>query len=281
MTTVTRRSKSMPRAIRASVATVLTWAIIVVFITPFLWTVITSFKTEYEAVKSPPSLVFIPTLANYADIFAGELGGYLWNSTIVTLATTAVVIAVGFPLAYALAVRPIRGGRDLLFFLIATRMMPVAGIIVPLYMLARTTGFLDSHLTLIVLYAGMNLPIAVWLLRAYLKEVPVEALEASRLDGANTWIELTRIALPMTLPSVAATAVLCGIFTWNEFFIGLSLTSFNAATVPVYLASFQSGRGLFIASLAAITVIAAIPPIIAGWFAQRRLVQGFALSTQG
>lgn len=267
----------LTRTLAASV----TWIAVIIFVAPFLWTLVTSFKNEYEAVQNPPSFVFLPTFENYISIFQGEFVEYFINSIVVTVVTTVIVIAVGFPLAYALAVRPIRGWRDLLFFLIATRMMPVAGVIVPLYLLAKSVGLLDSHVTLIVLYAGMNLPIAVWLLRAYLTEVPVEALEASRLDGANTWTEITRIALPMTLPSVAATAVLCAVFTWNEFFIGLSLTSFDAATLPVYLASFQSSRGLFLAGLAAITVVTAIPTIAAGWFAQRRLVQGFALSTQG
>lgn len=267
------------RIIRRILGAIGVWVAVVMMILPFVWTVATSFKSEIVAVQDPPAFIFSPTLDNYRDVLRGEFAHYLTNSVIVTAITTIAVIAIAYPLAYALAVQPIRGWRDVLFFLISTRMMPLAGVVVPLYMTARVLGLLDSRITLIVLYTAMNLPIAVWLLRSYLLEVPTTILEAARLDGASTRTEILRIALPMTLPSVAAAAALVAIFTWNEFFLAVSLTSVDAGTLPVYLSSFQSNRGLFLAKLSAITVLTAVPTILIGWLAQRRLIQGFSFGT--
>ena len=255
------------------------WVVVIIVTLPFFWTLITSFKSELDAVQSPPTLFFLPTLQNYFDVVQDDFAGYLTNSIIVTVVTTILVIVIAFPLAFALAVKPIRSWRDVLFFLLSTRLMPIGGIVVPLYLVALWLGVLDTHIVLIVLYTGMNVPIAVWLLRAYLLEISPSVLESARIDGAGTMTEMFKIALPMIAPSIAATAALVAIFAWNEFFLAVSLTSIDAGTLPVYLSGFQSNRGLFLAKLSAISVLASIPTIIIGWLAQRQLIHGFELGT--
>lgn len=279
MTALIPARRSSTKVVRKTLQVVGVWVVVIIVTSPFLWTVLNSFKTELEAVKSPPSLLFVPTLQNYADVIQDDFAGYLTNSVVITLITTLATILISFPLAFALAVKPIRGWRDVLFFLLATRVMPIGGIVVPLYIVALTLGVLDTHVLLIVLYTGMNVPIAVWLLRAYLLEISPSVLEAARIDGAGTGTEMFRIALPMIAPSLAATAALVAIFAWNEFFLAVSLTSVDAGTLPVYLSGFQSNRGLFLAKLSAISVLASIPTIIIGWIAQRRLIHGFELGT--
>ncbi|GAA0492512.1 carbohydrate ABC transporter permease [Microbacterium aurantiacum] len=279
MTALTSARRSGRHPLRTTLHVVAVWVVVLVVTAPFLWTVLNSFKTEQDAVQSPPALFFVPTLQNYADVIQDDFAGYLTNSVVITLITTIATIAISFPLAFALAVKPIRGWRDVLFFLLSTRLMPIGGIVVPLYIVALTLGLLDTHVLLIVLYTGMNVPIAVWLLRAYLLEISPSVLEAARIDGAGTGTEMFRIALPMVAPSLAATAALVAIFAWNEFFLAVSLTSVDAGTLPVYLSGFQSNRGLFLAKLSAISVLASVPTIIIGWMAQRRLIHGFELGT--
>lgn len=279
MTALAHNRRGSLRPLRSTLHVVAVWIVVLVVTAPFLWTVLNSFKSELDAVQSPPTLFFVPTLQNYADVVQDDFAGYLTNSVVITLITTIATIMISFPLAFALAVNPIRGWRDMLFFLLATRLMPIGGIVVPLYIVALTLGLLDTHVLLIVLYTGMNVPIAVWLLRAYLLEISPSILEAARIDGAGTGTEMFRIALPMIAPSLAATAALVAIFAWNEFFLAVSLTSVDAGTLPVYLSGFQSNRGLFLAKLSAISVLASVPTIIIGWMAQRRLIHGFELGT--
>lgn len=279
MTALTHNRHGSMRPLRTTLHVVAVWIVVLIVTAPFLWTVLNSFKTELDAVQSPPTLFFVPTLQNYADVIQDDFAGYLTNSVVITLITTIATIMISFPLAFALAVKPIRGWRDVLFFLLSTRLMPIGGIVVPLYIVALTLGLLDTHVLLIVLYTGMNVPIAVWLLRTYLLEISPSVLEAARIDGAGTGTEMFRIALPMIAPSLAATAALVAIFAWNEFFLAVSLTSVDAGTLPVYLSGFQSNRGLFLAKLSAISVLASIPTIIIGWIAQRRLIHGFELGT--
>lgn len=273
-------SRTLGARLKTALAVAGMWLVVLILVAPFGWTVLNSFKTEMDAVRNPPTIQFVPTLQNYVDVIGNDLTHYLLNSIVITVITTVAVIAIAFPLAYALAVRPaLRSWRDILFFLLTSRLMPVGGIVVPLFIIALSLGVLDTRLLLIVLYTGMNLPIAVWLLRAYLLEVSPSVIEAARLDGAGSIREMVNIALPLTAPSVAATAALVSIFTWNEFFLGVSLTATDAATLPVYLSGFQSNRGLFMAKLAAITVLASVPTIIVGWLAQRRLIHGFELGS--
>ncbi len=182
-----------------------------------------------------------------------------------------------WPAAYALSIRTVGKWRDALFFFISTKMLPVVAAIVPIFLAVRIVGQLDSLPALIVLYTAMNLPIAVWMMRSFLLEVPGEILEAARLDGADLRHELTEVVLPVVAPGLVATALICAIFAWNEFFFALNLTSIRAATMPVFLVGFVTSEGLYWAKLAAAATLASVPVLIAGWIAQRQLVRGLSM----
>jgi len=188
--------------------------------------------------------------------------------------STALVLLLALPAAYALSIAPVRGWKDALFFFISTKMLPVAGSIVALYVIAKNLGLLDHLLVLIILYTAMNLPIAVWMMRSFFLEVPGELLEAAEMDGAPLRRTVTEVILPVVAPGLAATALICSIFAWNEFFFAVNLTATQAATVPVFLVGFISSEGLYFAQLCAAATVATLPVILAGWIAQRQLVRG-------
>jgi sorbitol/mannitol transport system permease protein len=255
----------------------LAWIVGLGMFFPILWMVLTAFKHERDAFTSPPKFFFSPTLDQFNAIFDGGLGTALLNSAWTTIASTILVLLLALPCAYALAIRPVEKWRDILFFFLSTRMLPVVGAIVPIYVIARDTSMLDNVWTLVILYTAMNLPIAVWMLRSFMSEVPGEVLEAGRVDGANLRQEAGKIMFPMIAPGVAATALICVIFAWNEFFLAVNLTSVRAQTVPVFLVGFITSEGAFWARLSAAATLAAIPVLLAGWIAQRQLVRGLTL----
>jgi polyol transport system permease protein len=257
--------------------TVLAWAVGLLMFFPVLWMVLTGFKQERDAFTSSPKFIFSPTLDQFDAVFSGGAGTALVNSAWTTIASTVLVILLAVPAAYALSMRPVEKWQDVLFFFLSTRMLPVVGAIVPIYVIARDASLLDNVWTLIVLYTAMNLPIAVWMLRSFMLEVPGEILEAARVDGADTRQELRRVLLPVIAPGIAATALICVIFAWNEFLLAVNLTSVRAQTVPVYLVGFITSEGAFWARLSAAATLAAIPVLLAGWLAQRYLVRGLTL----
>jgi sorbitol/mannitol transport system permease protein len=253
------------------------WIVALVLFFPVFWMVLTAFKQERDAFTSPPKFIFKPTLDQFDAVLNGGLQPALLNSLWATAGSTILVVALGLPAAYALSVRPIEKWQDALFFFLSTRMLPVVGAIVPIYIIARDISMLDNIWTLVVLYTAMNLPIAVWMLRSFMSEVPTEVLEASRVDGANLRQEATKVLFPMIAPGIAATALICVIFAWNEFLLAVTLTAVRAQTVPVYLVSFITSEGAFWARLSAAATLAAIPVLLAGWVAQRYLVRGLTL----
>ena len=246
---------------------------------PILWMVITSFKTEAMAIQFPPRVFFTPTLENWrVALFGSPFLEFLWNSTIVTFLSIALALLLGVPTAYAMAFYQTKRTDDSLLWMMSTRMLPPAGVIVPLYILFLRLNLLDTHLGLIILYAGMNFPLVVWMLRSFMLEVPYEIIEAARLDGANLWQELKNVIMPLLIPGLAATALLCVIFTWNEFFLAVNLTSRDASPLPVYVSTFKAAQGnLFIAKMSAAATAAIIPVLIAGWVAQKQLVTGLTM----
>jgi sorbitol/mannitol transport system permease protein len=260
-----------------TVLSALGWIVALGMFFPVLWMVLTAFKHERDAFTSPPEFAFEPTLEQFDAVLSGGLGTALLNSLWVTLGSTALVILLGLPAAYALSIRPIEKWQDVLFFFLSTRMLPVVGAIVPIYVIARDISMLDNVWTLVVLYTSINLPIAVWMLRSFMSEVPTEVLEASRVDGASLWQEATKVLFPMIAPGIAATALICVIFAWNEFFLAVTLTAVRAQTVPVYLVGFITSEGAYWARLSAAATLAAIPVLLAGWIAQRYLVRGLTL----
>ncbi|WP_344731643.1 carbohydrate ABC transporter permease [Spinactinospora alkalitolerans] len=257
--------------------TVLTWAIGLVFVSPALWLVLTAFKQEGDAATTPPKLFFEPTLEQFEAVLAADFLPYLGNSVIATLASTALVLVLGVPAAYALSIRPVKRTQDVLFFFISTKMLPVVAVVVPLYVAAAEVAMLDNIWTLVVLYTAMNLPIAVWMLRSFFLEVPKGVIEAAQLEGASLPRVLWSVMLPVMAPGVAATALICMIFSWNEFFFAVNLTAVQAATVPVFMVGFITSEGLFLAQLCAAATLASLPIVIVGWIAQRQLVRGLSM----
>ncbi|KIH99186.1 mannitol ABC transporter permease [Streptomonospora alba] len=270
-----------PRRRRGSVGgtalTVLTWAIALVFVSPALWMVLTAFKTEGIAQTDPPTLLFQPTLDQFRNVVGADFMPYVGNSLIATLASTALVLVLGTPAAYALSIRPVKRTKDVLFFFISTKMLPLVAVVVPIYVAAAEVGMLDNIWTLVVLYTAMNLPIAVWMLRSFFLEVPAGVVEAAQMEGASLPRVLWSVMLPIMAPGVAATALICMIFSWNEFFFAVNLTASQAATVPVYLVGFITSEGLYWAQLAAAATLASLPIVVIGWMAQRQLVRGLSM----
>jgi sorbitol/mannitol transport system permease protein len=263
--------------LNATVLSALAWIVALGLFFPVLWMVLTAFKQERDAFTSSPKFIFEPTLDQFDAVLSGGLESALLNSLWTTVGSTVLVILLALPAAYALSIRPVEKWQDVLFFFLSTRMLPVVGAIVPIYVIARDISMLDNVWTLVVLYTAINLPIAVWMLRSFMSEVPTEVLEAARVDGASLWQEARRVLFPMIAPGVAATALICVIFAWNEFFLAVTLTAVRAQTVPVYLVGFITSEGAFWARLSAAATLAAIPVLLAGWIAQRYLVRGLTL----
>ncbi len=256
--------------------TVLGWVVAIAFFLPVLWMVITAFKPESAAETWPPKFAFSPTLSEFSSAFS-NIGPFLTHSALATVGSTILVLLLGIPAAYALSVYPVRRWQDGLFFFISTKMLPIVAAIGPLYVIALHTHLLDSIWLLIILYTAMNLPLAIWMIRSFMLEVPNELLEAARLDGAGRIREMGSVILPIVLPGVVSTALICVIFAWNELFLAINLTTTNAATVPMFLVGGISTEGLFIAHLSAAATIASVPVIVVGWIAQRSLVRGLAM----
>jgi sorbitol/mannitol transport system permease protein len=255
---------------------VLAWVVGIGFFLPVLWMVITAFKPESAAQTWPPKFIFSPTLSQFRLVFSG-MGPFLTHSLVATTVSTVLVLLLGVPAAYALSVHPVEHWRDGLFFFISTKMLPIVAVIGPLYVIALKAHLLDSIWLLIILYTAMNLPLAIWMIRSFMLEVPKELLEAARLDGAGRIREISGVILPVISPGLVSTALICVIFAWNELFLALNLTVTNAATMPMFLISSVPQEGLYLAHLSAAAVVASIPVIIVGWVAQRSLVRGLSM----
>jgi sorbitol/mannitol transport system permease protein len=259
----------------------LAWLTALIFFFPVLWMVINSFKSESEA-NTAPTLNFDPTLDRYREVTesAGGLlsfGEAFTNSAVIVLVSTLIVLALAIPAAYALAVKPVHMWRDVLFFFISTKFLPVVASILPIWILARNFDLLNTRLVLVILYTAINLPLAVWMLRSFFAEIPRELIEAAEIDGASLRGQLTSIILPMAAPGIAATALLCVIFAWNEFFYAVQLNPVDGSTVPIWVTTNVSTRGDFLAKLSAASVLACIPVVLAGWIAQKRMIRGLAM----
>jgi sorbitol/mannitol transport system permease protein len=278
MTTLSSRSR--PRRLRSRAGsvgwTVLAWVVALAFFLPVAWMAITAFKPESAAETWPPQFIFKPTLSEFRLAVTG-MAPFLTHSVIATVVSTILVLLLAVPAAYALSVSPVKHWRDGLFFFISTKMLPIVAAIGPLYVIALKTHLLDSLWLLIILYTAMNLPLAIWMIRSFMLEVPSELLEAARLDGAGRIREMGGVILPIISPGLVSTALICVIFAWNELFLALNLTVTNAATMPMFLISSVPQEGLYIAHLSAAALIASIPVIIIGWIAQRSLVRGLSM----
>ncbi|MFB9238644.1 carbohydrate ABC transporter permease [Plantactinospora siamensis] len=281
----TRTAGGAPRARQRErgglVLTVLAWLVGVVFVLPVLWMLLTSLHSEPDAATNPPSLAAPLTLQGYRDFFGSSTGASPWpplaNSLSASLVSTALVLLLAIPAAYALSIRPVRKWTDVLFFFLSTKMLPVVAGLLPIYLFAQRASLLDNIWLLIIFYTSMNLPIAVWMMRSFLAEVPVEMLEAAAMDGAGLPRTLRAVVAPVVMPGIAATSLICFIFSWNELLFARVLTGTVAQTAPVYLTGFVTSQGLFLAKVCAAAVVVSLPVLVAGFAAQDRLVQGLSL----
>jgi sorbitol/mannitol transport system permease protein len=259
----------------------LAWVAGLLFFFPVFWMILSSFKSEQDANASP-KLFFDPTLDRYRDVMGGTEGlltfsTAAWNSATVVLLSTALVLAMAIPAAYALAINPIPRWRDVLFFFISTKFLPIVASILPIWVIASRYEQLNTLTVLIVLYTAINLPLAIWMLRSFFMEIPRELIEASEIDGANLRGQLRSVVLPIAAPGIAATALLCLIFAWNEYFYAVQLNPVDGSTIPQWVTTHVSTRGNFLAKLSAASVLACIPVVVAGWIAQKRMIRGLAM----
>ncbi|MEU1810732.1 carbohydrate ABC transporter permease [Micromonospora sp. WMMD1076] len=272
------RARRRRRADRGGPAwTAVAWLAGLLFFLPVLWMVLTGFKREADAASNPPAWLFTPVFDGYRQVFDRELTPYLLNSLMAGVVSTLLVLLLATPAAYALSIRPVTRWRDVLFFFISTKMLPAVAALLPVYLLVKQLGLLDNIWAMIILYTSMNLPLAVWMMRSFLLEVPTALIEAAAMDGASLTTTIRRILLPIVAPGLAATALICFIFSWNEFFFAVNLTATRAGTSPIFLVGFVTSEGLFLARLCAAATLVSLPVVLAGWIAQKQLVRGLSM----
>ncbi|SAK45653.1 ABC transporter permease [Caballeronia fortuita] len=252
---------------------IVAWIVSILLFFPIFWMTITAFKTEQQAYSS--SLFFTPTLDSFREVFArSNYFGFAWNSVLISVGVTVLCLILAVPCAYAMAFFPTKKTQSVLLWMLSTKMMPSVGVLVPIYLLWKNTGLLDTVSGLVIVYTLINLPIAVWMAYTYFNEVPKDILEAGRIDGATTWQEIVYLLMPMALPGLASTGLLLIILSWNEAFWSINLSSSNAAPLTVFIASYSSPEGLFWAKLSAASLLAVAPILIVGWVSQKQLVRG-------
>ena len=255
--------------------TLLGWGVAFLVFFPVLWMGLASFKTELDAVATPPKILFSPTLENYSDINQrADYFKFFTNSIVESVGATIACLIFASPAAYAMAFFPTRKTKDILMWMLSTKMMPAVGVLVPIYVIAIATRLLDTWTGMIIVYTLMNLPIVVWMLYSFFREVPKEILEAARMDGATPRQQLFELLLPLSLPGIMSTALLSIIICWNEAFWSINLTAAKAAPLTAFIASFSSPEGLFWAKLSAASLLAIAPILVFGWLTQKQLVRG-------
>jgi len=261
---------------RVVISTIGAWFFGFLIFFPILWMVLASFKTELEAFAIPPSFLFFHcTTENYATV--QERSDYLHhaiNSIIIAGGSTLIALLIAIPSAWSMAFSPTRRTKDILLWMLSTKMMPPVGVLVPIYLIYRNLGLLDSRAGLVLILCLGNLPIVIWMLFTYFKEIPKDILEAARMDGATIGRELVYVLTPMAIPGLASTLLLNLILDWNEAFWTLNLSTLNAAPITVFIASYSSPEGLFWAKLSAASTLAIAPILVLGWFSQKQLVRG-------
>ncbi len=256
--------------------TILAWFVAFILFFPILWTFLTAFKTEGDAILFPPS--FLPphwTVENFFEVQSrSNYFRHFFNSVVIAGGSTLLALLIAVPGAWSMAFSPTRRTKDVLMWMLSTKMMPAVGVLVPIYLIFKNLGLLDNLWGLTVVLMLIDLPIVIWMLYTYFKEIPVDILEASRMDGAVLWKEIVYVLLPMAVPGIASTMLLNIILAWNEAFWTLNLTAANAAPLTAFIASYSSPEGLFWAKLSAASTLAIVPILLLGWFSQRQLVRG-------
>ncbi|MEN0041735.1 MAG: carbohydrate ABC transporter permease [Pseudomonadota bacterium] len=254
---------------------VLAWVIALIFFFPIFWLVLTSFKTDADAVKPEFLFFFTPTLDNYLNMTENyDYWRFASNSVVTSVLATALALFVGIPSAYAMAFNPTKRTKDVLMWMLSTKMLPAAAVLYPMTFLAKGLGIYDTHFIVILVLTLVNLPIVIWMLFTYFKEIPKDIIEAGQMDGVSTWGEIKEILIPLAWGGIASTALLCFIFCWNEAYWTVRLTTTDAATLSALIEGNRAPEGLFFGRLSAVSAAAVGPIVVLGWFCQKQLVQG-------
>ncbi|OWV89472.1 sugar ABC transporter permease [Rhizobium sp. R635] len=261
---------------RKVIVTAIAWTLGILIFFPILWTFLTSFKSEADAIASPPQFLFFHwTTENYAEVQSrSNYLSHFMNSVVISFGSTLIGLIIAIPAAWAMAFAPTKRTKDVLMWMLSTKMMPPVGALIPIYLMFRNSGLLDTRTGLVIVLTLINLPIIVWMLYTYFKEIPGEILEAARMDGASLMKEIVYVLTPMAVPGIASTLLLNIILAWNEAFWTLNLTASKAAPLTAFIASYSSPEGLFYAKLSAASTMAIAPILILGWFSQKQLVRG-------
>jgi sorbitol/mannitol transport system permease protein len=263
------------RARYRPVAGTFAWLAALLMFFPIFWMLLASFKTELGAIASPPQLFFAPTMDNYRTILQrADYLSFALNSVVISVGATALALLFAVPAAYSMAFYPSKRTKSTLLWMLSTKMLPAVGVLVPIYLFAKSLDMLDTRTALVIMNMLMNLPIVVWMLFTFFKEMPKAIIEATRIDGASQWQTMVLVLLPLVLPGIASTALLNIILCWNEAFWSLNLTAHDAAPLTAFIASFSAPQGLFWAQLSAASTLAIAPIVVFGWFSQRQLVSG-------
>lgn len=255
--------------------TLVAWSVTLFLFFPLGWMALTAFKTELQAIAVPPLVLFEPTLENFTIVQErSDYMHYALNSLITSVGSTILGLAIAAPAAYAMAFYPSKATKDVLMWMLSTKMMPAVGALMPIYVLAQSSNMLDSLTALVIIFTLANLPIMVWMLYAGFKDIPKEILDAARMDGSTLWQEARMVLLPLAIGTIASTGLLCLVLSWNEAFWSLTLTAAKAGTLAALIAQYSSPEGLFWAKLSAASLMAIAPIVVFGWFSQKQLVQG-------
>src|SRR3569623_646760 len=262
---------------RKITVTIVAWIVALIIFFPILWTILTSFKSEGDAINLSHFFSTPWTIDSYFEVQSrSDYFHHFFNSVIISIGSTILALLFSIPAAWAMAFAPTSRTRDLMMWMLSTKMMPDVGVLVPIYLIFKTLGLLDNVWGIMTILMLMNLPIVVWMLYTYFKEIPVDILEAARMDGATLGKELVYVLVPMAVPGIASTMLLNIILAWNEAFWTLNLTTINAAPLTAFIASYSSPEGLFWAKLSAASTLAIAPILVLGWISQKQLVRGLA-----
>jgi sorbitol/mannitol transport system permease protein len=260
---------------RKITVTAAAWIVALVIFFPILWAILTSFKSEGDAINLSHFFSTPWTIDSYFEVQSrSDYFHHFFNSVIISIGSTILALLFSIPAAWSMAFAPTSRTRDLMMWMLSTKMMPAVGVLVPIYLIFKTLGLLDNVWGIMTILMLMNLPIVVWMLYTYFKEIPVDILEAARMDGATLGKELVYVLVPMAVPGIASTMLLNIILAWNEAFWTLNLTTINAAPLTAFIASYSSPEGLFWAKLSAASTLAIAPILVLGWISQRQLVRG-------
>ena len=260
---------------RKVTVTAAAWIIALIIFFPILWTILTSFKSEGDAINITTFFQTPWTIASYFEVQSrSDYFLHFFNSVIISIGSTVLAVIIAVPAAWAMAFAPTPKTRDLMMWMLSTKMMPAVGVLVPIYLIFKTLGLLDNVWGLMIILMLINLPIVIWMLYTYFKEIPVDILEAARMDGATLGKELVYVLVPMAVPGIASTMLLNVILAWNEAFWTLNLTAAKAAPLTAFIASYSSPEGLFWAKLSAASTLAIAPILVLGWISQKQLVRG-------